>query len=194
MLIIIALAGAVTGATSTTPNLTNAAPVAAVTDASAKADEDSPEEIAKDSARDLKDSRFYNRPGATRVEYDKAWQECRLIARGSRTPSGTYTYIYNPNIISPLAAGIGAGIGSAIGNAIVQGQIRRANRRSCLMIRGWRLVEVDDAETLKLSAMTDEQRDAFFSTIIGATDLGNRKVTTWTNDFAAPRLAPVSEQ
>ena len=194
MLIIIALAGAVTGATSTTPNLTNAAPVAVVTDASAKADEDSPEEIAKDSARDLKDSRFYNRPGATRVEYDKAWQECRLIARGSRTPSGTYTYIYNPNIISPLAAGIGAGIGSAIGNAIVQGQIRRANRRSCLMIRGWRLVEVDDAETLKLSAMTDEQRDAFFSTIIGATDLGNRKVTTWTNDFAAPRLAPVSEQ
>ena len=113
---------------------------------------------------------------------------------GSRTPSGTYTYIYNPNIISPLAAGIGAGIGSAIGNAIVQGQIRRANRRSCLMIRGWRLVEVDDAETLKLSAMTDEQRDAFFSTIIGATDLGNRKVTTWTNDFAAPRLAAVAEQ
>ena len=117
MLIIIALAGAVTGATSTTPNLTNAAPVAVVTDASAKADEDSPEEIAKDSARDLKDSRFYNRPGATRVEYDKAWQECRLIARGSITPKGGYVYTYNPNIVSPFVAGAAAGIGNAIGNA-----------------------------------------------------------------------------
>ena len=48
--------------------------------------EDSPEEIAKDSARDLKDSRFYNKPGATRAQYDADWQECRLIARGSKTP------------------------------------------------------------------------------------------------------------
>ncbi len=28
---------------------------------------DSPEEIAKDAARDLKDTRFYNKPGATRA-------------------------------------------------------------------------------------------------------------------------------
>ena len=47
---------------------------------------DSPEEIAKDAARDLKDSRFYNRPGATRAHYDADWQACRLIAadRGRR--------------------------------------------------------------------------------------------------------------
>lgn len=67
--------------------------------------EDTPEEIAKDAARDLKDSRFYNKPGATRAQYDADWQTCRLIARGSRTPSGTVPYFYNPAVISPLAAG-----------------------------------------------------------------------------------------
>jgi hypothetical protein len=155
---------------------------------------DSPEEIAKDSARDLKDSRFYNRPGATRAEYDAAWQSCRLIARGSRTPTGGYTYVYNPAVISPLAAGIGAGIGGAIAQAIIEGQQRRANRRTCLLIHGWRLVEVDDAEKQRVAAMTDAQRDVYFSTILGAAELTGKKITSWNNDFAAPALAPESEQ
>lgn len=45
--------------------------------------------MAQDVAGDLKDSHFYNKPGATRAEYDAAWAECRQIARGSRTPTGT---------------------------------------------------------------------------------------------------------
>src|SRR3954469_2501922 len=84
-------------------------------------DNDSPEEIAKDSARDLKDSRFYNKPGATRAQYDADWQKCRLIARGSRTPAGTMTYVYNPAVVSPIAAGVGGGLGAAIAQAIIEG-------------------------------------------------------------------------
>ncbi|MDB5691405.1 MAG: hypothetical protein JWO81_468 [Alphaproteobacteria bacterium] len=156
--------------------------------------EDSPEEIAKDSARDLKDSRFYNKPGATRAQYDADWQECRLIARGSKTPSGSYSYVYNPAVISPIAAGVGAGIGAAIAQAIIQGQLRRANRRSCLLIRGWRLVEVDDAEQKRVAALPDAEREHYFNAILGATELKGKKVTSWHNDFAAPRLAPESEQ
>ena len=113
---------------------------------------DTPEEIAEDAARDLKDSRFYNKPGATRAEYDADWQSCRLIARGSQTPAGSVP-IYNPALynpaISPLAAGIGGGIGAAIGAAIVEGQMRRANRRNCLLIKGWRLVELPAAQSAK---------------------------------------------
>ena len=194
MLLSFVLAAALVAENQTDVKPTETKTVAETVQTQSKTDEDSPEEIAKDAARDLKDSRFYNKPGATRAEYDAAWQECRLIARGSRTPSGTYTYVYNPNVISPLAAGIGAGIGGLIGNAIVQGQIRRANRRSCLLVRGWRLVEVEGTEAAKVAAMTDAERDRYFSTIIGATDLGNKKVTTWTNDFAAPRIAPVANQ
>jgi len=130
--------------------------------------EDTPEEIAKDAARDLKDTRFYNKPGATRAEYDADWQRCRLIARGSRTPSGTIPYYYDPSVISPLAAGIGAGLGGLIGAAIVEGQQRRMNRRQCLMIGGWRQVEVDSATAARVAAMTDEERDTYFNTIVGA--------------------------
>lgn len=130
---------------------------------------DTPEEIAKDAARDLKDTRFYNKPGATRAQYDADWQECRLIARGSRTPSGSIPYYYNPAVISPLAAGIGGGIGGMIGAAIVQGQQRRENRRSCLLIKGWRLVDVPPAEATRVAALSDADRDAYINSIIGAT-------------------------
>jgi hypothetical protein len=156
--------------------------------------EDSPEEIAADSQRDLKDSRFYNKPGATRADYDAAWQECRLIARGSRTPSGGYTYVYNPAIISPLAAGAGGAIGGFLGAMIVEGQARRANRRQCLLIHGWRLVEPPPAERARIAAMPDAERDAFFNTIVGADTLNGYEISQWDNSFAAPHIAPESEQ
>jgi hypothetical protein len=130
--------------------------------------DDTPEEIAKDAQRDLKDSRFYNKPGATRAQYDADWQDCRLIARGSRTPSGTIPYYYNPQVISPVAAGVGGLFGSLIGSAIAQGAQRRENRRSCLLIKGWRLVEVPNATALRVGAMTDDQRSEYFNSIVGA--------------------------
>jgi len=136
--------------------------------------EDTPEEIAKDASRDLKDNRFYNKPGASRADYDKDWQECRLIARGSRTPAGSITYydpsLYNP-AISPVAGAIGGGIGAAIGAAIIEGQQRRANRRSCLLIHGWRLVELPSEETARVAALADAEKDAYFNRIVGAADV-----------------------
>jgi hypothetical protein len=150
--------------------------------------DDSAEEIAKDAARDLKDSRFYNKPGATRAQYDADWQECRLIARGSRTPTGTVPVFYNPNLISPLAAGIGGGIGGAIGAAIAEGVQRRANRRSCLLVKGWRSVEADDATKAKVAAMTDAEREAHFASIVGASEVKGW-TETFTNELAAPKLA-----
>jgi hypothetical protein len=159
--------------------------------AAGMADEESAEKIAEEAQRDLRESRFYNRPGATRAQYNEEWQTCRLIARGSTTPSGS-TPVYVPPGTSVLAAGIGAGIGGAIAQAIIEGRMRRANRRQCLLIRGWNLVEVDEAEEARIAAMTDAQRDDFFNTIVGAPDVGGRKVRRWNNDYAAPRLAPAA--
>jgi hypothetical protein len=153
--------------------------------------EDTPEEIAKDAARDLKDNRFYNKPGATRAEYDRDWQECRLIARGSRTPSGT-TSFYNPALynpaISPLAGAVGGGIGAAIGAAIIQGQQRRANRKSCLMIRGWRLVELPADETVRISALSDADKNSYFDRIIGAANIDGSisSISSFARNFETP--------
>lgn len=137
----------------------------------APTNDDTPEEIAKDAARDLKDNRFYNRPGATRAQYDSEWQECRLIARGSRIANGTMTYynpaLYNPSI-SPLAAGIGGGLGAAIGAAIAEGVQRRENRKRCLMMKGWRMVKLSADKSAAVGAMTDEAKQAYFNRIVGA--------------------------
>ncbi|HVF83958.1 MAG TPA: hypothetical protein VM913_07290 [Sphingomicrobium sp.] len=132
---------------------------------------DTPEEIAKDAARDLKDNRFYNKPGATRAQYDADWQECRFIARGSKLINGNQTFynpaLYNPSI-SPLAAGIGGGLGAAIGAAIAEGIQRRENRKRCLMIKGWRMVKLPAAKANVVSAMSDADKQAYFNRIVGA--------------------------
>ena len=160
------------------------------TDTPVPARADTPEEIAKDSARDLKDSRYYNKPGATRADYDRDWQECRLIARGSVTPGGSPIVVYNPAIISPAAAAGGGLLGALIGQAIAEGEARRANRRSCLMYRGWRLVEVTDDQEKTFLTMPDPAREAWFNRMLGSENPEGKSVTRWNNDFAvAPALA-----
>ena len=133
--------------------------------------DDTPDEIAKDAQRDLKDSRFYNKPGATRAQYDADWQECRLIARGSKSIDGNSTY-YNPAMfnpsISPIAAGIGGGIGAAIGAAIAEGVQRRENRKRCLMIKGWRMVKLPGDRAAAVAAMSDADKQAYFTRVISA--------------------------
>jgi len=162
----------------------------ATTDTPVPASADTPEEIAKDSARDLKDSRYYNKPGATRADYDKDWQECRLIARGSRTPGGSPVVVYNPAIISPGAAAAGGLLGGLIAGAIADGETRRANRRSCLMYRGWRVVEVTDAQEKLFLTMPDPEREAWFNRMLGSENPEGKSVTRWNNDFAVtPALA-----
>ncbi|WP_156360193.1 MULTISPECIES: hypothetical protein [unclassified Sphingomonas] len=145
---------------------------------------DDPKEIAEDAARDLTPSRFYNRVGATRADYDAAWQQCRLIARGSRTPSGTIPVVYNPAVISPVAAGAGGLLGGLIAGAIAQGQRRRANRQSCLLIGGWRLVEPDAAAAAQVLAMPEAERIAYLDRQIGAAEVAG-KVTERTG-FTRP--------
>lgn len=161
--------------------------------------DESPEEMAEDAARDLKDSRFYNRPGATRAEYDKDWHQCRQIARGSINPNGRppIVHYYNPAVISPLAAGVAAGVGGLIGGMIAakieKDRMRRANRRACLLIRGWRLVEVDEAEKQRVAALTDAERDSYFNRIVGAETVKG-EIVEWDNSYAAPKLAAGSDQ
>ena len=145
---------------------------------------DSPEEIAKDAARDLKDSRFYNKPGATRAQYDADWQECRLIARGSRTPAGTVPLYYNPAVTSPIAAGVGGALGGLFASMIAEGEQRRANRRACLLIRGWRMVEPPSDVAAKVAAMNETDRNAYLNRIVGAEKVDGQ-ITERTN-FSLP--------
>jgi hypothetical protein len=100
-------------------------------------------------------------------------------------------YYYNPAVVSPLAAGIGAGLGGLIAGAIAEGQQRRANRRACLLIRGWRLIEVPGSEATRVRAMTDADRSAYFNTIVGATMLPPGVGVTERTAFTLPADAEI---
>lgn len=150
----------------------------------------SPQEIAKDSAKDLQPGQYYNKPGATRADYDRDWNACRIIARGTDLPDDAQnTLIAQQAAMYGLAGGIGGAIGAAIGNAVAEAAQRRVNRRTCLLINGWRIVQVDDETEKKLEAMSDQQRTMLFETEVGNPDPKGR-IIRWRNSFAAPRLAP----
>jgi hypothetical protein len=78
--------------------------------------------------------------------------------------------LYNPSI-SPLAAGVGGGIGGAIAAAIAEGAARRENRKRCLLIRGWRMVKPPADKAAAVSAMTEDAKQSYFNTIVGAVDV-----------------------
>ncbi len=190
---LLVFATVVASATATTvPNevSTAAASKTAGQTVSVKPDDKDALERAKDAEADLKSNRFYNKPGATRAEYNTAWQECRLIARGSSAPSPNYynPYLYNPSV-SPIAAGIGGGIGAVIVQIIVEAQLRKTNRRQCLLVHGWRQVDLDSTETARINTMSAADRDAYFNQVIGATNIEAKKIIQWNNDFADPKLS-----
>ncbi|CAA9485485.1 MAG: hypothetical protein AVDCRST_MAG39-414 [uncultured Sphingomonadaceae bacterium] len=156
--------------------------------------EDSAEAVATEASGDIADGRFYNKAGATCADYDAAWAECRAIARGAKTPTGSVpiTY-YNPAGVSPLtgaAAGAVSGlIGGLIAGAIAKAKARRDNRRSCLLVNGWRLIDVDAAEKARIAAMSEAQGDGYFDEVVGAPEVKGKRVRSWNNNFAAPQLA-----
>lgn len=150
----------------------------------------SPQDIAKDSAADLQPGQYYNKPGATRADYDRDWNACRIVARGTDIPNDAQAGLIGSQVaMYGLAGGIGGAIGAAIGNAMAEAAQRRVNRRTCLLINGWRIVEVDEATEKKLAAMSDQQRAMLFETEVG-NPAPQGRIIRWRNSFAAPRLAP----
>lgn len=150
----------------------------------------SPQDIARESAKDLQPGQYYNKPGASRTDYDRDWNACRIVARGTDLPNDSQAALVGQQAaMYGLAGGIGGAIGAVIGNAVAEAAQRRVNRRTCLMINGWRIIEVDAETAAKLEAMSEQQRYMIFETEVGNPD-PKGKVIRWRNSFAAPRLAP----
>lgn len=148
-----------------------------------------PEEIAADAARDLDPDSFYNRPGATRAEYEAEWQTCRLWARdGSWTgpdPQNqqfVQTYVASNPTYANTAGAIGGALGGALGGliagAIESGRVRRANREACMLGNGWRLVIPAQAEQERVTAMSGDARAEYFTQMIGASDIPGAEIRT----------------
>ena len=146
---------------------------------------DRQDDIAKEAAADLRGNRFYNKPGATRAQFDADWQKCRLIARGVSPPSGTVRYDFSADASAQPQWGVGDRFVAMVFIGLSEGERRRLNRDSCLLVKGWRRIEAPVTQVKRIAAMSDAQRSAYFDSIVGADQVEG--VVTERTSFA---LAP----
>lgn len=165
--------------------------------AAAQAGRDAPEEIARSAMADMTGATFYNKPGATRAQYLADWQQCRVIMRGEG--AFAYNFAYDPDAkdtgtgdVPPLgvsAAMIGVGLFN-------EGKRRDANRRVCLLVRGWREVQATPAHSKRLAGLSGAARSDYLDTILGAEQVeGSVTAMTGFAPYRDPAIdldAPVS--
>ena len=119
---------------------------------------------------------YFNKPGVTLDAMLAEVAACRAKAEGADSQI---------NGIPVLTAGLGAIIGGAIAN----GRLKRVNIENCMLIRGWRLYAMTDAEGKAWKALSDDGRKAELTTLVGAeTPARGTLLREWRNDYAEPVL------
>ena len=132
---------------------------------------------------------YFNKPGADVGTHDQDVRDCRLIAGTTHQPisvPGT-TYVA-PAGTSPVAAGIGGAIGMAIVMGIEQkaadNKGRPVNLENCMVVKGWRVVQLDDAEGKAVEALDEHARALKVDAWVGAAEPHGTVVRTFANDAA----------
>ena len=130
--------------------------------------DDSVDHARRMAGSDRNKERYFNRPGATEAEYQNEWNGCRQIARRLASPNA------NPALMSMAFAQGGMVGGLLVGGfdaAFSQLRARRDIRRRCLVARGWRMVEPDEAGQARIAALSREDREAYFNRMLSASEV-----------------------
>lgn len=114
---------------------------------------------------------YYNRPGADLAAHNREVAECALLAGGvhstwevmSRAPYTGFAPWYRDPTDRKLAA---------------------ASLENCMVVRGWRVVKVSDAEGKALAALPPADLAQRLAPWIGADDPHGQIVRVWSNDAA----------
>jgi hypothetical protein len=130
--------------------------------------DDSVDHARRMAGSDRNKERYFNRPGATEAEYQNEWNGCRQIARRLASPNA------NPALMSAAftqGGMVGGLLVSGFDAAFSQLRARRDIRRRCMVARGWRLVEPDDAGQARIASLSREDREAYFARMLSATEV-----------------------
>ncbi len=117
---------------------------------------------------------YFNRPGADLQSHDAELAAC--LVQTSRMRSGDET---GGTAQTPGVAG--AIIGGLITNASHKGVVA-AGVENCMVVRGWRVVLLPDAEGAKLATMSPDALHAVLEPWVGAGEPHGQIVRVWTND------------
>lgn len=157
--------------------------------------DDSEDQVRRMAATDRDDSRYFNRAGATRDQYDFEWRQCRQIARRLASSRSNGAWMQSGFIHAGVVGGLLIG---GLDAGFSERRARRDIRRHCLLARGWRMVEPDEAGRARIAALPRAEREAFFDSMIGAAEIEpGATVTDWASieDGVAPKpdTDPVDE-
>lgn len=125
---------------------------------------------------------YFNRPGATRTEHDSELVNCAAAARNN--------YLANaqaPAAGDPASHGL---VGDLVTGMMLSGWARAHYNiviEHCMVVRGWRLVRLDEAAGQRLERLEREALAQEMAPLIGASNPPGEIVRTWRNEGADPR-------
>jgi hypothetical protein len=128
--------------------------------------DDSNDQVRRMQSADRGESRYFNRPAATRAVYDREWTQCRQIARRLAAPAGDGPVI--DRIFTPDPMGGGLTFGGLLDASFSMRRARHDIRRQCLIARGWRMVEPNEAGRQRIATLPRDERNAYLDRMLGA--------------------------
>lgn len=117
---------------------------------------------------------FFNRPGASGEAMLSDLESCRQIA------SGAQSQINGVNVLF-------GGLGAVIGGAFAGKRLQRVNVENCMLVRGWRLFAMTDAEGDAFNRQPIAAQRAALDGLAGSeTPATGTLLRQWHNDYAEP--------
>lgn len=131
---------------------------------------------------------YFNRPGATLSEHNSELVNCMDVSS-------------RPSVQGPSAGRAPYPYGGVVGDWVLEGMVqgydraRRAiNIENCMVVRGWRLVRLDDVSGRRLSELPREQLLAELSVLLGEFAPLGEIVRVWSNEIAGRDFVTVRSQ
>ena len=153
---------------------------------------------AADLTRSSEGYTYFNRPGATVAQHDADVEDCYRRQEGLHVPYANAGGTTAVSGVSPGAAAAGGAIAVLIVESAEQAAADRRARPShienCMVVKGWRVVRLEEAEGKALAARKPRDRSPEFLTWIGAEQPHGQVVRVFANDLASANGSGVFPQ
>ena len=128
---------------------------------------------------------YYNRPGATVEDHNREVADC--VQR-------TQTWYFGPPKADPLGQGpIGGMVSHMIWDGAVAG-LEAAQVENCMIVRGWRVVDIGEAQGRGLSVAPVSTLSATLAQEIGAASPSGVVVRQWGNELLRPGSFTIAQR
>ncbi|MGA0599126.1 hypothetical protein ACO2Q3_00305 [Caulobacter sp. KR2-114] len=150
--------------------------------------------LAADITKSTDGDTYFNRPGASLAAHDADVRECRKLSELVHQPLGAMpaTTIYTD---SPAAGAIGGALGTVVAVdmqiAIEDRAVRPVLIEDCMVVRGWRVVQVNAAQAQALTELPHKDKAARLAEYVGAAQPVGTVVRTFANEAAGPGSAGI---